>query len=99
MTLSGLFIDTGPVVQVKDASGVKHLDDDEEGTAWDGPLVVLIDQPQRQRLGDLRRRDQGLRPGPDHRRLQHLRQGDRPEHRPDQRAVPAAAATCRTSAP
>ena len=44
--------------------------------------------PQRQRLGDLRRRDQGLRPRPDHRRLQHLRQGDRPEHRPDQRAAP-----------
>ena len=43
-TLSGLFIDTGPVVQVKDVFGVKHLDDDEEGTAWDGPLVVLIDK-------------------------------------------------------
>jgi carboxyl-terminal processing protease len=43
ITLSGLFINDGPVVQVKDASGVKHLDDDEEGTAWDGPLVVLID--------------------------------------------------------
>jgi carboxyl-terminal processing protease len=44
ITLSGLFIDRGPVVQVKDASGVKALDDDEEGTAWDGPLVVLIDR-------------------------------------------------------
>ena len=43
-TLSGLFIDTGPVVQVKEVFGVKHLDDDEEGTAWDGPLVVLIDK-------------------------------------------------------
>src|SRR5262249_30088813 len=43
-TLSGLFIDTGPVVQVKELFGVKHLDDDEEGTAWDGPLVVLIDK-------------------------------------------------------
>ena len=43
-TLSGLFIDTGPVVQIKEAFGVKHLDDDEEGTAWDGPLVVLIDK-------------------------------------------------------
>ena len=43
-TLSGLFIDTGPVVQVKEVFGVKHLDDDDEGTAWDGPLVVLIDQ-------------------------------------------------------
>jgi carboxyl-terminal processing protease len=44
ITLSGLFIDRGPVVQVKDASGVKPLDDDEPGTAWDGPLVVLIDR-------------------------------------------------------
>jgi len=43
-TLSGLFIDTGPVVQVKEVVGVKHLDDDEDGTAWDGPLVVLIDK-------------------------------------------------------
>jgi carboxyl-terminal processing protease len=43
ISLSGLFIDHGPVVQVKDASGVRHLDDDEEGTSWDGPLVVLID--------------------------------------------------------
>lgn len=44
ITLSGLFIDTGPVVQVKEATGVRHHDDDEEGTAWDGPLVVLIDR-------------------------------------------------------
>src|SRR4051812_41788534 len=43
ITLSGLFINDGPVVQVKDASGVRHLDDDEQGTSWDGPLVVLID--------------------------------------------------------
>ncbi len=44
ITLSGLFIDKGPVVQVRDVSGVKHLDDDDEGTAWEGPLVVLIDR-------------------------------------------------------
>jgi carboxyl-terminal processing protease len=43
-TLSGLFIDTGPVVQIKEAFNVKHLDDDDEGTSWDGPLVVLIDK-------------------------------------------------------
>ena len=43
-TLSGLFIDTGPVVQVKEVFGVRHLDDEEEGMAWDGPLVVLIDK-------------------------------------------------------
>jgi carboxyl-terminal processing protease len=43
-TVSGLFIDTGPVVQVKEVLGVRHLDDDDEGTAWDGPLVVLINK-------------------------------------------------------
>ena len=43
-TLSGLFIDTGPVVQVKEVFGVRHYDDEDEGTAWDGPLVVLIDK-------------------------------------------------------
>jgi carboxyl-terminal processing protease len=43
-TLSGLFIDTGPVVQVKEVFGIKHHDDEEEGTAWDGPVVVLIDK-------------------------------------------------------
>ena len=43
ITLAGLFIDQGPVVQVRDASGVRHLDDDEPGTAWDGPFVLLID--------------------------------------------------------
>lgn len=42
INLTGLFIDTGPVVQVKDADGVvQHYDDLERGMAWDGPLVVL----------------------------------------------------------
>lgn len=41
-TLSGLFIDTGPVVQVKNAEGVFPREDDDPGVAWDGPLVVLI---------------------------------------------------------
>jgi carboxyl-terminal processing protease len=43
ITLSGLFIDTGPVVQVRDSTGVRPLDDEEPGKAWDGPLVLLID--------------------------------------------------------
>jgi carboxyl-terminal processing protease len=43
-TLSGLFIDTGPVVQVKELFGLRHYDDEDQGTAWDGPLVVLIDK-------------------------------------------------------
>ena len=44
ISLSGLFIDKGPVVQVKDVSGVKVLPDEDEGTAWDGPFVLLIDR-------------------------------------------------------
>lgn len=42
ISLTGLFIDQGPIVQVKDSDGhVEHYDDTERGTAWDGPLVVL----------------------------------------------------------
>jgi carboxyl-terminal processing protease len=43
INLTGLFIDRGPVVQVKDSEGqVKPYEDLDAGTAWDGPLVVLI---------------------------------------------------------
>lgn len=43
--LTGLFIDQGPVVQLKDTTGrVDVLDDPEPGIAYDGPLVVLIDR-------------------------------------------------------
>ncbi len=42
INLTGLFIDTGPVVQVKDADKrVQHYDDQDRGMAWSGPLVVL----------------------------------------------------------
>jgi carboxyl-terminal processing protease len=40
--LTGLFIDEGPVVQIKDANGrVKRNPDPIRGMAWEGPLVVL----------------------------------------------------------
>lgn len=40
--LTGLFIDRGPVVQVKDgADRIARRDDRDEGMAWEGPLVVL----------------------------------------------------------
>lgn len=43
--LSGLFIDQGPVVQVRDAQGRISVEgDDEPGAAWDGPLAVMIDR-------------------------------------------------------
>lgn len=44
-TMTGLFIDTGPVVQVRDSHGKIDLkSDNEPGMAWDGPLGVLVDR-------------------------------------------------------
>jgi len=42
INLTGLFIDQGPVVQIKGTGGqVRQYDDVVAGTTWDGPLVVL----------------------------------------------------------
>ncbi|QYY35598.1 carboxy terminal-processing peptidase [Ruficoccus sp. ZRK36] len=41
--LTGLFIPDGPVVQVRDAMGqIMGRADEDEGVAWDGPLIVLV---------------------------------------------------------
>lgn len=43
--VSGLFIDKGPVVQVKTLNGKPRTHDDiDPGTAYDGPLVVICDK-------------------------------------------------------
>lgn len=43
--LTGLFIDHGPVVQVKDSSGKVEVEKDpERGVAYSGPLAVLVDR-------------------------------------------------------
>ncbi len=43
--LTGLFIDKGPVVQVRDVRNRVEVDSDEEaGVAWDGPFGVLINR-------------------------------------------------------
>lgn len=43
--LTGLFIDQGPVVQLKGTDGrVEVLDDPQPGVAYDGPLTVLVDR-------------------------------------------------------
>lgn len=40
--LTGLFIDRGPVVQVKDTEDeITVLQDEESGVAWNGPLIVM----------------------------------------------------------
>ena len=45
ISLTGLFLDRGPIVQVKDADGkIQHYDDPERGMAWAGPLVVLTNK-------------------------------------------------------
>lgn len=42
INLTGLFIDRGPVVQVKDSQGrIEAYADENGGVAWDGPLVVV----------------------------------------------------------
>lgn len=42
---SGLFVKTGPVVQVKNSYGNKRvLSDDDPSITWDGPLLVLVNQ-------------------------------------------------------
>ncbi len=43
--LTGLFIDRGPVVQVKDSFGKVEVEqDDDPGAAYKGPLAVLVDR-------------------------------------------------------
>jgi carboxyl-terminal processing protease len=43
--LTGLFIDTGPVVQVRNSQGRVQLErDTDQGVAYNGPLAVLVDR-------------------------------------------------------
>ena len=43
--ITGLFIQEGPVVQVKDSYGNKRvLSDDDSAIFWNGPLLVLVNQ-------------------------------------------------------
>jgi len=43
--LVGLFVERGPVVQLRETGGrIEVLDDPEPGVAWEGPLVVLVNR-------------------------------------------------------
>lgn len=42
--MTGLFIDSGPVVQVSDGWNTEVLSDDDPDTLYDGPLVVLVNR-------------------------------------------------------
>lgn len=45
VSLSGLFIDQGPVVQIREGNGRISQDDDPDPTvAYDGPMTVLVDR-------------------------------------------------------
>ncbi|NEU08920.1 tail-specific protease [Flavihumibacter sp. R14] len=45
ISLTGLFIKTGPVVQVRDARNQIEVDEDEDpSVTWSGPLGVLVDR-------------------------------------------------------
>jgi carboxyl-terminal processing protease len=45
IALTGLFVDRGPVVQLKDTTGrLEVLDDTETGVAYNGPLAVLVNR-------------------------------------------------------
>lgn len=45
VNMTGLFIDGGPVVQVKDSAGrTQPYKDPEPGLVWEGPLVVMINK-------------------------------------------------------
>jgi carboxyl-terminal processing protease len=43
--LTGLFIDRGPVVQVRDSTGRLMIERDQKsGVAWDGPMAVMVNR-------------------------------------------------------
>lgn len=44
-SLTGLFVDGGPIVQIRETDGTTHvLDDPEPGMIYSGPLTVLVDR-------------------------------------------------------
>ncbi len=45
VSVTGLFIDGGPVVQVRDSSGaIRSMSDDNINVAYDGPMIVLVNR-------------------------------------------------------
>jgi len=77
--LTHLFINHGPVVQLKDTAGqLEVLDEPDPGQAYSGPAGRTGGPHQRLGLRDLLRCDPGLPSWRDH-RPDHLRQGHRTE--------------------
>lgn len=45
VSVTGLFIDVGPVVQVRSGDGrIRVMSDDERGLEYDGPMIVLVNR-------------------------------------------------------
>ena len=45
ISLTGLFVDKGPVVQIRESTGrIMVRNDEDAGVLWDGPLVVLVNE-------------------------------------------------------
>jgi carboxyl-terminal processing protease len=45
VSVTGLFIDGGPVVQVRDSTGaIRSMRDDNKNVAYDGPMIVLVNR-------------------------------------------------------
>ncbi len=45
VSVTGLFIDTGPVVQVRNGNGkIRVMSDDDRGLEYDGPMIVLVNR-------------------------------------------------------
>lgn len=44
ISMVGLFIETGPAVQVRSAQGINSYTDDDPAIMWDGPLAVLVNR-------------------------------------------------------
>ena len=66
--LTHLFINHGPVVQLRDTTGqLEVLDEPDPGQAYAGPLAVLVDRTSASASEIFCRRDPGLSSRPDHR--------------------------------
>jgi len=44
ISMVGLFIETGPAVQVRSAQGINSYTDDDPSILWEGPLAVLVNR-------------------------------------------------------